>query len=870
MKFSEKAAIDESLRANLFSVIVNESVDVEGNNYLIHLINQLTKTNRDEITKMIKFMLSIGCSLNMRNLNSESAFSVLVSKHDEFKELVHFCIENFYIDIDFKHEKALDNEINQKLEEKEKIDKNLSFCLQNLREIQVEEVLKTLFPESNEFIDDIGLLLEAAVAKNLPDMCKSFIKHGADCNRIPMNSQYNSPPAFLACTFGNFKVLEILLEFDNLEFFCVSSEINLLHQIFKSNFISFEDRQAMFDLLIMDRRCNLEIINQVDTDGNSPLFYATENNDREIIKELIMHGAYIGHEAVINNIDKELFQEILDENIKCSGNVNDKNCEIFIDHRFLIPPVEDDSRSLETTAVNLVAKISNLREFILHPVISSYLLLKWRKIDFIVYFNLLIYFSFLLYMGFFIVNFYNVSNTYEPDDEYCRVMRAEHEILMMDPDIQNLEKIEEKIESKDEKIKYWDKFCRDALISSLSSRFDEAEDTNKLFGREQEFLTDKKFHDFDKMRKEEQWKSRTRQHFTSYRLSFWFCMCGLFLMAVRETAQLMASWKKYFFKFSNWLDIALISLSFYILIQNVDVGYKKFKQICAVMIILMAGQSITSISKVSAFSLSLHMAILARVMKTFIKTIAPYLIIIIAFGMSFYSFNYNDDYVGDHGSTSSESKTVREEDDENGFAQPFISVISTVRMMLSDFDVLKFDKDDHFQGILFLLFMVFISTVLFNLLNALAISDTNEIMKVAEFVVIRKRLATIHSYERLFSFLQIPYLENKTPSIVLTPNKNFLVQVQQSGKGFKNKKMQKYQNLNVENILFWRGKFIEYSKAFKSEVLDYLKDRMNEEKDDKFYREFEEFKKSTQLALLNIQTFSRKEVQERRQRNLSK
>lgn len=183
--------------------------------------------------------------------------------------------------------------------------------------------------------------------------------------------------------------------------------------------------------------------------------------------------------------------------------------------------------------------------------------------------------------------------------------------------------------------------------------------------------------------------------------------------------------------------------SFFVLIKNVDVGHDAFKQICAIMVLLMAGQSTQSISRVSAFSLSLHMAILNKVLKTFIKTIAPYLIIIIGFGMSFYAINFDDNPDSKLDFQTGQMTKNETTKVNKGFAFPFISIISTAKMMLSDFDAVEITEEDRFQGVIFLLFMVFISIVLFNLLNALAISDTNEMLKVAEYVEIKKRISTV-------------------------------------------------------------------------------------------------------------------------------
>ena len=89
------------------------------------------------------------------------------------------------------------------------------------------------------------------------------------------------------------------------------------------------------------------------------------------------------------------------------------------------------------------------------------------------------------------------------------------------------------------------------------------------------------------------------------------------------------------------------------------------------------------------------------------------------------------------------------EDYDKNFSNPFIATITTIRMMLSDFDKVDVDATDYIKGIIFLLFVVLITIVLFNLLNALAISDTAEIMIDAELVDIQKRVSILYTYIHL-------------------------------------------------------------------------------------------------------------------------
>jgi hypothetical protein len=472
-----------------------------------------------------------------------------------------------------------------------------------------------------------------------------------------------------------------------------------------------------------------------------------------------------------------------------------------------------------------------------------------------VYLSLLSYFGFMLYLGFFIINFYKVSTAYPVDRSYCKAIQAHHATLFNGTGYKF---------SEDACFKYTDYTAAPKTViknrklddPTFENCFENrgSKDVNKTINCFNAYNENEAFRKFlmefnekareqvetnsviyENKKKDETWKNSFRQHFKENEWSYWFCIFGLSVLSLYELIQFCNSWRTYFLELGNFLDVSLIALSFFVLMKNVEVGHGAFKQICAIMILLMAGQSIQSISKVSAFSLSLHMEMLNKVFKTFVKTIAPYLIIIMAFGMSFYAINFDDNPKNADGPTS-------------GFAFPFIALINTVKMMLSDFGAVTITEEDRFQGIIFLLFMVFISIVLFNLLNALAISDTNEILKVAEFVEIRKRISTVQTYEKLFIIFKLKYLKifPKVKTIMLEPNKTFDVKYQDNTSPKFNAKdsiliekmdkSQKFKELLEHKLIFWRSKVVKFDKTFLKKVLEYIK-TVQESADDKTLEE---------------------------------
>lgn len=194
-------------------------------------------------------------------------------------------------------------------------------------------------------------------------------------------------------------------------------------------------------------------------------------------------------------------------------------------------------------------------------------------------------------------------------------------------------------------------------------------------------------------------------------------------------------------------------------------------------------------------------------------------------------------------------------------------------MMLSDIDAGGFKREDRFQGIFLLIFMVFISTILFNLLNALTISDTNEILKVAEFVDIKMRIGTIQTYERLLQILKLNYLNifPKMPSITLTPIKDCLLKVASKKTSTHPEKLfgrnERFELLHNELILRWRGKYAKFEQKFIDKVLDFVKNRAvmleekeNQEKTEKYLeKRFQEISISFELLQKSFNKTNRNE-----------
>lgn len=185
----------------------------------------------------------------------------------------------------------------------------------------------------------------------------------------------------------------------------------------------------------------------------------------------------------------------------------------------------------------------------------------------------------------------------------------------------------------------------------------------------------------------------------------------LLLLIAREVFQVFISPVKYICNPENWLEIALILVTISILFGNKTAR----QQISAVAILLSWAELVLLIGRHPANSTNIEM--LKTVSWNFLTFLAWYSILIIAFALSFYTL-------------------FRDTKDNEFFSDPGVSIFKTVVMLTGEFDASSIEFD-HFPGVshvVFVSFVFLIAIVLFNLLNGLAVSDTQAIRADAELV----------------------------------------------------------------------------------------------------------------------------------------
>ena len=176
------------------------------------------------------------------------------------------------------------------------------------------------------------------------------------------------------------------------------------------------DYEGCLELVLGCGKLNLaSIINVQDVEGNTALHYATQLWDEATVTRLLLLGANIGlrnarGETPISNILPATMERFLNQHcLKSEGNPTNEDFKISFHYDFLAPPRDSEAADTvqleeggrkkeaaqpETDVLWYMARSKDHRHLLKHPVITSFLALKWSRIS--VHYNANLVFSVVL------------------------------------------------------------------------------------------------------------------------------------------------------------------------------------------------------------------------------------------------------------------------------------------------------------------------------------------------------------------------------------------------------------------------------------------------------------------------------------------
>lgn len=659
---------------NLCALLNDTDVNVDSKYSLLTPINflaeKISDSNFSNLYRCIKLLLKHCADINIPNRRDITPIlNILKNKNlnTPNKELiVRYFLDNTDVDIDTNRKgeartliaKLLpDLELPPEREPSPNYDFNrLMECLRNENELEFLRGLNRIAENTPDelsgifrAIDNGETLLILACKKGLVLAVERMLRLGADINATNGATYEPLNPIKSACNFGHYKVLDVLLRSPKLD---LKQSGDLLSTVVKNigEKITIKcNYEKCFQSLLNHRNID---INQKDLNDCSALHYAIRFNNSRAILELLKRGAYMGlknkfNQLSISSINPKVLEKHLDSCITTNDTrFGDDNFEIRFDYTNLVPletrenakKSEDESKKStevcpdEMETIEYMSKSGELRHLIRHPLIASFLFLKWNRLAFIFYLNFLLCSLFAVSTVSYILVCYNE----EPRSmELKQLMRCITTVL------------------------------------------------------------------------------------TIY-------------IAVRELLQFTFSPRVYLRSLENYLECALIILVVLILFDLCSDEWRR--TVAATSILIIAVEIFLLAGSLPFYSFSTHYVMLKTVTLSFLKSLSLYAIILLAFSLSFFTLlrEYPKEEKANSIDVRQQTENTDGEDDAdiNKFSNLGLSLMKTVVMSTGEFDAASINfQHNPWSYFVFIAFLFIISTVLLNLLNGLAVSDTQVSIK---------------------------------------------------------------------------------------------------------------------------------------------
>ncbi|KAJ8881724.1 hypothetical protein PR048_018210 [Dryococelus australis] len=610
--------------------------------------------------------------------------------------------------------------------------------------------------ETGKFITEISDILHKDMKKVMRwhDGSYTILQYASSKGQVDVvvfllgknfNPQYTidsnpKPAVYLACENGYHRVLQEFLYHDATNFTAVRGN-TVLHAIVMGKRSLHNSAEQDYDKclsLILERLDSLDIdIDSTDEKGNTALHYAAKSDFSSIVVALLNHGAYIGvknafGDPPLSNIDPKILEDFLDSRMsKNKAYPRDEDFELEFNYEFLVP----------SSAKKIARKSSNHVQY------------KRSNGE----------------MGEYSVVYMNTSVNRDSELPVSTTLRNYEDEKKEMADDPNLSPETNPLYyiSRSHDLRYLLKHPIFSSFLYLKWRC-----IRKFFYINLAFYLlfvillsiyvlfiygttlNEKIQETSSENKSIQTSNGTiiyeGKNVTSLIEIIWiFLVIFEVVLITRELFQLAVSPARYLRSPENYLEILLIVVSSVIVFKNEDSNVIR-KHLSAIAILLSWSELVLLIGRHPMLSTNIEM--LKTVSWNFLKFLAWYSILIVAFALSFYTLFRN-------------CAAVDCGDDENFFLDPGMSVLKTVIMLTGEFDAssIPFVSFPITSQLVFVLFVFLIAIVLFNLLNGLAVSDTQAIKNDAEIVGLVSRVKLIYYFETMLLGNPLSFLQSLLP-----------------------------------------------------------------------------------------------------------
>ncbi|CAL4104437.1 unnamed protein product, partial [Meganyctiphanes norvegica] len=279
---------------------------------------------------------------------------------------------------------------------------------------------KSMILDSEE---DEGLtLLHYACDNGLTDFVKKLLEQNADI--LKPDKTDSKSPIIYACENGFHKIVNLLIDSmkdeNKLENGLRQVDIrkeSALHKIVKQKHISEESDYKRCLETIMNAISEFDNPSQYidikDKFGNTPLHHAARQDDQSFVRSLLLNGAHLGIKndfgsLAIKNIPASVLEVGFNDCVKLNNDYKEINdlhdLEVKLNYKMLVPT--NDDQQPETDCIMFLSESYPHRYLLRHPIISTFLSLKWQKIKKYYILNLIMYVFYIISLTFHILFFH--------------------------------------------------------------------------------------------------------------------------------------------------------------------------------------------------------------------------------------------------------------------------------------------------------------------------------------------------------------------------------------------------------------------------------------------------------------------------------
>lgn len=286
-------------------------------------------------------------------------------------------------------------------------------------------------------LKDATTVLHRAAKFNSPAVLEELTRRDRSFRTALINQRESRgmTPLHVACLAGATSCVKFLLSAG-----CDISMKTTLESHTECTVLHLASSEGHFEVVeaLLEHNRGRELIEARDSHGCTPLHLACQYGRRECIRKLLLSGADLSAKTnrkrttaislLISKVPQPiaLLEEILDSHIKINDfPLNDPQCVITIDFGLLIPSVKCNKQMKVLDALFDTGTNCNQESLVMHPVVESFLFLKWRSWRRWFYHSFVMYVVFLLCFSVLVVSVYHLEHNdiHIPDaisDDFAR------------------------------------------------------------------------------------------------------------------------------------------------------------------------------------------------------------------------------------------------------------------------------------------------------------------------------------------------------------------------------------------------------------------------------------------------------------------